>query len=67
MNTKIANSLMREEAGVAAKLLYSVKQSLAGLNKNLAVSYLLVPSHTHTPTVHSLLTITGWRKTGARA
>lgn len=37
MNTQTANALMREESGVAAKLLYDVKQSMASLDKNLKV------------------------------
>ncbi|MEW5317265.1 MAG: hypothetical protein WDW38_008576 [Sanguina aurantia] len=35
MDTRTANSLMREEAGVAAKLLYTIKQTLGQLNKDL--------------------------------
>lgn len=38
MDTRVANSLIREEAGVAARLLYSIKQNVGDLNKNLSVS-----------------------------
>lgn len=39
MDTRTANSLMREEAGVAAKLLYTIKQTLGQLNKDLQVRH----------------------------
>ncbi len=37
MNTRIANSMMREEAGVALRMLYSIKQNMGQLNKGLQV------------------------------
>ncbi len=37
IDTRIANSLMREEAGVAPRLLYSIKQSLSNVQKTLSV------------------------------
>lgn len=36
-DTRAANSLMREEAGVALRLLYAVKQSLGRVNKDVEV------------------------------
>lgn len=38
MNTRVANSLMREEPGVALRLLYAVKQSLGQVITDLDVS-----------------------------
>jgi hypothetical protein len=37
MNTRVANSMMREEPGVAMRLLYSVKQNIGSLSKDLQV------------------------------
>jgi hypothetical protein len=37
LDTRVANALIREEPGVAARLLYSIKQNIANLNKSLTV------------------------------
>lgn len=37
-DTRMANALMREDAGVALRLLYAIKQSLGQVNKDLDVS-----------------------------
>lgn len=37
MDTRVANMLMREEAGVAPRLLYSIKQNMASMTKTLTV------------------------------
>lgn len=37
MDSRTANSLMREEPGVALKLLYSIKQNVSALDKDLKV------------------------------
>ena len=36
-DTRTANALMREEAGVALRLLYSLKQNLGQVNKDVQV------------------------------
>lgn len=36
MDTRVANALIREEPGVAARLLYSIKQNVTNLNKSLS-------------------------------
>ena len=37
MDTRVANMLIREESGVAPRLLYSIKQNLGSIQKTLTV------------------------------
>lgn len=39
LDTRTSNALMRQEAGVALRLLYTIKQALSQLNVDLQVSW----------------------------